>query len=479
MPNPPTIVWFRHTLRLEDNPALVRAAARGPVVPVYVWSPEEEGDWPPGPAAKWWIHLSLRSIDAGLRALGNRLILRRGPTEVALRQVAEETGAESVYWNRRYEPAVTARDGEVAAGLRSSGVGAECFDADLLFDPGEIRTRQGGPFRVFGPFWLACGTLPPPPRPAAAPRRLRAPSPSCHSLGLDELGLELTIERANGMREIWLPGEVGARSLLDRFLDEALDNYPTGRDRPDRSGTSSLSPHLHLGEISPRTVWHAVRDRTKSTAGAAFLRELGWREFAYHQLLHFPEIVGRPLRPAFRSFPWRHDPKTLRAWQHGRTGFPFVDAGMRQLWSTGWLHNRVRMVVASFLVKHLLLSWESGARWFWDTLVDADLANNSLNWQWSAGCGIESSPYVRVFNPVSQGEKFDPYGNYVRSWVPELTGLSRRWIHRPWEAAESELQAAGVRLGVNYPRPVVGLDRGRRRALEAYRSLRLGDGGPG
>jgi deoxyribodipyrimidine photo-lyase len=397
-----SIVWFRLDLRLADNPALDAAVQRGgPVVPVFIWAPDEEGDWPPGAASRWWLHQSLEKFDAALRERGSRLIIRRGPSLAALRTLIKETGAETVFWNRRYEPALIERDKAVKA-----AVPAESFNSALLYEPWELK-----PYKVFTPFWRACGTLAEPPEPRPAPRALPAPAKWPASLKLDELKLLPKINWADGFREVWQPGEDGARAQLKRFAAGPVARYASDRDRPDLVGTSRLSPHLHFGEVSPRQVWHAA-------TRAEYRRQLGWREFAHHLLFHFPQTPTVPLRPDFEKFPWSKDGAGLEEWKRGRTGFPLVDAGMRELWTTGWMHNRVRMVTASFLVKDLLIPWQEGARWFWDTLVDADLANNTLGWQWVAGCGADAAPFFRIFNPAMQAEKFDPQGAYVRRWVP-------------------------------------------------------------
>jgi len=467
-----SLLWFRHDLRLADNPALLAAARRGgPVVPVFIWAPEEEGRWPPGAASRWWLHQSLARLDAALRAIGSRLVLRRGPTAAALRGLLRETGARAVLWNRRYEPAAVSRDRGIKEELKESGVDAESFNGTLLFEPWEVKTRQGGPFRVFSGFWKACLELPEPPAPDPGPPRLAAPRKWPASAALAEFGLEPDVDWAAGLREAWRPGEVGARERLDRFLAEALAAYPTGRDRPDRPGTSRLSPHLHFGEVSARQAWHAARAAREGQArdaAAAFVRELGRREFAYHLLFHFPETPEQPLRKSFAAFPWKQDVSRLAAWQRGRTGYPFVDAGMRELWRTGWMHNRVRMVAASFLVKDLLIPWQDGAAWFWDTLVDADLANNTLGWQWTTGCGADAVPYFRVFNPLTQGERFDPACDYVRRWLPELARLPDDWVHRPAEAPPGVLADAGVEVGRSYPEPVVDHRAAAKRALRAF-----------
>lgn len=443
--NAPALVWLRLDLRLADNPALVAAAAHSKtIVPVFIWAPEEEGDWPPGSASRWWLHQSLKSFDAGFRRHGIRLILRRGPSLDSLRSLIHECGADSVFWNRRYEPAIRERDARIERALLSDGIRVETFNAALLFEPEEIRNSSGKPFQVFTPFWKACLSAAPDFMPEPAPRFQIDKSPS--SLALTELALEPTIDWAKGLRSAWQPGEAGAQKMLRMFINKALDDYPKQRDYPADSGTSRLSPHLHFGEISPRQVWVACA-RRRSAASQAFIRQLGWREFAYHLLYYYPHTASEPLRAQFTRFPWREDRKMLRAWQRGQTGYPIVDAGMRELWASGWMHNRVRMIAGSFLVKDLLLPWMEGARWFWDTLVDADLANNTLGWQWVAGCGADAAPYFRIFNPAAQAKKFDSEEEYLRRWVPELGKL-------------------------DYPQPIVNHVRARERALKALAAIK-------
>jgi len=462
----PVLVWFRQDLRLSDNPAMAAAVERGgPVIPVFVWAPEEEGAWPPGAASRWWLNRSLAALNAELEKRGSRLIVRSGPTAAALSRLVAESGASAVFWNRRYEPAAVARDRELKSMLRARGLAAESFHGNLLFEPWTIRNSAGQPFRVFTAFWRACLIKSVAPASKDAPRKLPSPENWPHSLELSALGLEPAVDWAAGLREVWQPGESGARRQLERFRKEALEEYQVGRDRPGVVGTSRLSPHLHFGEISPGQVWRAL-------SSEAYLRQIGWREFAYHLLFHNPESPQRALRPEFADFPWETDPKTLKAWRRGKTGYPLVDAGMRELWRTGWMHNRVRMVAASFLVKHLLIGWQEGAAWFWDTLVDADLANNTLGWQWVAGCGADAAPYFRIFNPVIQGEKFDPAGEYVRRWIPELAGLPDEWIHKPWKAPASILAEARVALGKTYPFPIVDHDQARARALAALATIK-------
>jgi deoxyribodipyrimidine photo-lyase len=474
-----TIVWFRRDLRLQDNPALHAAAARGPVLPVYIQAPEEEAEWPAGAAEQWWLHHSLQRLDEDLERLGLRLCLRRADDSGReLIELAARCGARRIVWNRRYEPAAIRRDRAIKASLRGAGLEADSYNAALLREPWDVKNKAGGPFQVFTPYWRHCLAAGDPPPPLPAPAQAAAPPEWPASLALDALGLEPRIDWARGIAAAWTPGCRGAWRRLDTFLTTAFEGYADRRNRPDLAGTSRLSPHLHFGEIGPREVFHAVgAAAARGQFGAAwrqssFLAELGWREFAYHLLYHFPETPQEPLRSEFARFPWVDDPQGLSAWQRGRTGFPIVDAGMRELWATGWMHNRVRMIAGSFLVKDLLLPWTSGARWFWDCLVDADLASNTLGWQWVAGCGADAAPYFRVFNPTLQGRKFDPDGAYVRRWVPELAALPTAWLHAPWEAPAGVLTEAGIELGVTYPRPIVDHDTARHRALEALARLK-------
>ncbi len=511
---PTTLVWFRNDLRIDDNPALDAAVRAGrAVIPVFIWAPEEEAPWSPGAASRWWLHQSLKALEARLRQVGSRLVVRRGPTTDTLRALVRETGAEAVFWNRRYEPAVIARDTRLKELMRGDGLHVESYNSALLFEPWTVSNKAGRPFQVFSAFWRHCLALAEPGAALPVISELPGPVRWPKSDPLSALGLEPFVDWAGGIRAAWTPGELGAKSRLEQFLASAFAGYTEDRNRPDLPGTSRFSPHLHFGEIGPRQVWQALRDcfgddratlrpSRVTSAGAdaggvrpkksvvrqearptaanpavvwrqsQFVAEIGWREFAHHLLYHFPHTPAEPLRGEFRGFPWRKDTRWLKAWQRGRTGFPIVDAGMRELWATGWMHNRVRMIVASFLVKDLLISWEEGARWFWDTLVDADLANNTLGWQWTAGCGADAAPYFRVFNPVSQGEKFDPRGDYVRRWVPELGRLPGDWVHKPWEAPPLVLRAAGVELGGTYPEPIVNHAIAREVALEAFGKVR-------
>jgi deoxyribodipyrimidine photo-lyase len=476
---PPVIVWFRRDLRLADNPALSAAAdGGGPVLPVYIHDPAAGGAWAMGAASRWWLHGSLQALGEGLAASGARLLLRRGGEAETIGRLAAEVGARAVVWNRRVTPDEAAADRAARAVLERQGVAVEEHDGALLFPPGAVRTAAGTPFRVFTPFWRAllarAGEIGPP-LPAA--RRLAAADLPAGDR-LEDWRLRPTRpDWAGGLARAWTPGEAGARRRLAAFLDGALAGYAADRDRPGREGTSRLSAHLHFGEISVRQVWHAVaaaddgEGRHPERHAGAYQRELVWREFAHHLLEGAPAMPEEPLDRRFATFPWSREHSLIEAWRRGRTGYPLVDAGMRQLWQEGWMHNRVRMVAASFLVKHLLQPWQEGERWFWDTLVDADLANNATNWQWVAGCGADAAPFFRIFNPTAQARAHDADGAYVRRWVPELAGLSDEALHEPWTATPLELKAAGVELGRTYPLPVVDHAAARRRALEAFASI--------
>lgn len=474
------IVWFRRDLRLADQPALAAAYARHEqVIPLYIHAPEEEGAWAPGGAQCWWLHHSLKALADSLDAAGAPLTIRRGPSEQALAELLDETGAEAVYWNRLYEPLVIERDRRIKAWLRENrGVHAESFNAALLYEPWQIETGQGQPYRVFTPFWKRISGYGLPDSVLAAPPSIPGRQHAQASVPIAALDLKPTIRWDEGLEATWQPGEAGALARLERFCSDVVGDYREVRERPALAGTSALSPHIHFGEIGPRQIVQALRQRGQAETDSAgvFLSELGWRDFAHHLLFHFPHTPERPLNERFEAFPWRDPAREaaddLAAWQAGRTGVPLVDAGMRQLWYCGWMHNRIRMVVASFLTKNLRLNWLHGARWFQDTLVDADLASNTLGWQWAGGCGADAAPYFRVFNPVRQGERFDPGGAYVRAWVPEIAALPDRYIHAPWQAPRNVLEAAGITPGLHYPRPIVDLKASRQAALAAFETIK-------
>jgi deoxyribodipyrimidine photo-lyase len=420
---------------------------------------------------RWWLRRSLGRLDEAFRARGSRLIVRTGPALRVLRGLIQETGAAAVYWNRAYEPEVVARDTAVKQALLDAGIEARSFAAALLHEPTRVQNQSGQPFQVFTAFWKHCSVLPVRERVESDQPRFAAPTAWPRGETLDE-AMPGDGSPAERLGDFWDPGEAGARAVFDGFMDHGLAHYARDRDFPARGGTSRLSPHVHWGEISVIEIWHGVRAIGEGRDAATFLKELGWRDFAHHLLFHFPRTVTEPLRPEFARFPWEPDETRLQAWQRGETGYPIVDAGMRQLARTGWMHNRVRMVVASFLVKHLLQPWTAGAAWFAEKLVDADLANNTLGWQWAAGSGADAAPYFRVFNPVLQGRKFDPEGDYVREFVPELRELPAAHMHAPWEAPAAVLTGAGVRLEENYPRPIVEHREARGNALAAYARMR-------
>ena len=477
----PCVVWFRDDLRLSDHPALHAAVRTGaPVICLYVLDEASNAQLRLlGGAARWWLAQSLRALQASLKSVGATLVLRRGPAAKVIAGLAREAGAGAVFWNEIAQAPHRDVAGEVATALNAIGVTSQGFPGDLLATPLSIRNKEGRGLRVFTPFWRRVQSSADPPKPLPAPSTL-GPAPDIASDALETWRLEPTRpDWAGGLRRRWQPGEKSAQARLNAFLERGVAGYSLQRDRPGRDGTSALSPHLRFGEISPRQVWHAARFAAAGRPALAgdidkFLSELGWREFCRHLLFDVPELATRNLQPAFDAFPWQRDDKALMSWQRGQTGYPIVDAGMRELWHTGVMHNRVRMVAASFLVKHLLIDWREGERWFWDTLVDADPGSNPANWQWVAGCGADAAPYFRVFNPILQGEKFDPEGAYVRRWVPELAQLPAGLLHRPWSATPLELKAAGVELGTTYPKPIVDHRRGRERALDAYAKARRG-----
>jgi deoxyribodipyrimidine photo-lyase len=465
------IVWFRQDLRLADNPALDAAVHSGATVfPVFIQEDDDAGEWAPGSASRWWLRQSIAALDASLQ--GN-LRIYRGKSGDIIPRLAAELDAAGVYWNRCVEPWRVCRDREIKERLLTAGKPVRTFNGGYLYDPAEVAKQDGTPYRVFTPFY----------RRGCAQLKVRTPLPRPPDVRLDATSRpEGLSERPvlpafpwfeNGDSE-WEPGETGAARALAEFLDKGLEGYAEARDRPDLAGVSRLSPHLHFGEISPHQVRRAVLDRTANPDDPCvdkFLSELAWREFSANLLYHWPELPTDNLQRKFDRFPWQDDEDAQHAWQQGVTGYPIVDAGMRQLWRTGYMHNRVRMIAASFLVKNLLQDWRHGARYFWNSLLDADLANNSASWQWVAGCGADAAPYFRIFNPVTQGRKFDPNGDYVRRYVPELSMLPDKYLHAPWEAPTQLLADAGVVLGKNYPQPIVELAPSRERALDAFNSL--------
>jgi deoxyribodipyrimidine photo-lyase len=463
----PVIMWFRQDLRLSDHPALAAAAAAGPVIPVFILDDESAGAWPWGGASRWWLHHSLERLGGQVP-----LVLARGRSDAVLATLLRETGAAGVYFTRDYAPWSAAVEQRVKAVCEQAGASCHRYGGFLLHEPDTIRTGAGGYFKVYTPFSRACLSKGEPraTRPAVqvtwASHRITRPALGSFAL------LPTRPNWATGFEPVWQPGEAGAWARLLRFLDDGLKGYAEGRDRADLAHTSRLSPHLHWGEISPHQVWQAARQAMAAAHGSLdhdgekFLKEVLWREFAYHLIHHVPGFPEQPFRPEFAGFPWAPDASAQECWQRGETGYPIVDAGMRELWATGIMHNRVRMIVASFFIKHLLQPWQDGERWFWDTLVDADIGNNAASWQWVAGCGADASPYFRIFNPVLQGEKFDPHGTYVKRWVPELHDVPADVIHRPWEMTTPPKA---------YPPPMIEHSGARARALAAFAALKTGE----
>lgn len=465
----PVLVWFRNDLRIADHPALSAAAAAGAVVAVHI-EPTDSALRPRGGASRWWLHHSLKAHAGRLAGLGIAFEAHEGPTAEVLFAMAERHGAEAIYWNRRYGPAERELDAAIKAEAKARGLEAKSFVGDVLAEPFDMQTGSGGPYQVYTPFWKALRV-----REMATP--LPAPKPQGEALPVPDVDLGYREPHwAAQLVPHWQIGEDAALATFEAFLEGPVTGYKDGRDIPAEPATSRLSPHLAFGEISPRQIWHrakhvAAAHPEREAAIDKFLSEVGWREFNINQLYHRDDIATVPMQPKYRDFPWRAPGPELVRWQKGMTGFPIVDAGMRELWQTGYMHNRVRMLVGSLLAKNLLIDWRLGEEWFWDTLCDADPANNPGNWQWVAGCGLDASPYFRIFNPVTQGEKFDADGRYVRRFVPELARLPNEWLHQPFEAPADVLRKAGITLGETYPRPLVDLKATRARALEVAAGL--------
>lgn len=477
----PAIVWLRQDLRIADNPALAAAvASQRPVVALFVLDDETPGRWRLGGASRWWLHHSLEALGRALKAKDCTLVLRRGRADAVLLELAKESGAGAVFWNRCYEPYAVARDKALKRTLSAQGVEVESFSGALMYEPWEVKTKGGDPFKVFTPFWRACLQLEMRAL-AATPKKIKGWNGALRSDALEDWALLPTRPNwATGFEAHWTPGEAGALRALGAFIDERLKTYADGRDLMGEEATSRLSPHLHFGEISPvqvrRSIEATVMHEPALQRGAdKFLTELGWRDFSANLLFHWPGLPEANWRAEFDAFAWRDDDAAFAAWTKGQTGYPVVDAGMRELWATGYMHNRARMIVASFLIKHLLIDWRRGEDWFWDTLVDADLASNAASWQWVAGSGADASPYFRIFNPVTQGQRYDGDGAYVRRWVPELSRLDDEFIHQPWTASAEALAKAGVKLGETYPGPIVDHAEARARALAVFAALRHAD----
>ena len=499
-----SIVLFRKDLRLTDNPALYAAAERGTVLPLYIaactekttFHPDEmTDDWPMGAASRWWLHHSLTALDQSLHEHGSHLHIGQSHhTAEYLLALCQHSNADAVFWNRRYAPHEINADKALKSQLKAAGIAVHSFNGNLLNEPWEVFNKQSLPYKVFTPYWRECRnhTTPPTPLPVPtinSPEPVNSPKPvnnlestqadiACKTIDSLQL-LPTQPDWSKGFYERWQPGELAAQKKWDIFLESAVTRYDQARNFPAIAGTSYLSPHLAFGEISPRQIWHDVVAQSslgKNDDMERYLSEIGWREFSYYQLYHFPHILNDSFNPRFDHFAWQNEADKiatqLPAWQQGLTGYPIVDAGMRELWHTGYMHNRVRMIVASFLCKDLLLHWRSGAQWFWDTLVDADLASNTASWQWTAGCGADAAPFFRIFNPITQGEKFDADGEYTRRWVPELALLPKKYLQKPWTASSDLLKQAGVQLGENYPFPIVDHKIARETALERFKDLK-------
>jgi deoxyribodipyrimidine photo-lyase len=475
-PGQRAIVWFRKDLRLADHPALDAALQTNKeIIPVFIWDEEEGGNWSPGAASRWWLHHSLASLGSSIAKLGGSLILARGKAAQILPGLAQAHQADQVFYGRCYDPAGIATQEAVEEACDLQGINTDSFNSSLLQEPWETKNGTGKPFQVFTPYWRKSRPIIYREAAGYSVNKLTFAQGLSAGSSLDSLGLLPEHPWHNKLGDHWEVSENAAHRQIERTVEEVTHSYATRRNHPSVDGTSRLSPYLAWGQVSPRQICQAVLQAESEGSHRGenkFLVEIGWREFSYHLLYHFPNIPDQPLRPKYAKFPWLDDPENLKRWQFGKTGYPMVDAGMRQLYETGWMHNRVRMVVASFLVKHLLLPWQEGARWFWDTLVDADLASNTQGWQWAAGCGADAAPYFRIFNPITQGDKFDARGEYARRWIPELEKVPKKFVFSPWMALSSVLTESGVSLGENYPDPCVDHSEARARALAALATLK-------
>jgi deoxyribodipyrimidine photo-lyase len=473
--NPPTSLhWFRQDLRLSDNPAFTAAAKAGRVLPLFIMEDADAGERKRGAASRVWLHHSLSALND---ALGGKLALYVGKAEEVIARILDaHPTIREVHWNRCYEPWRITRDVRIKEQLKTRGIDAHSHNGSLLWEPWDVLKQDGTPYRVFTPFYRnGCLSAPPPRAPLPIPSFTCAPQPP-DAAPLETLELLPRIPWDKGMMSHWKVGEKAAQDRLHAFIENGLKGYKEGRNLPAAAHVSRLSPHLHFGEVSPNQVWyaaaHVAHEKGMEKDVDHFQSELGWREFSHSLLYHQPELHRRNLQARFDAFPWQEDAKALERWQRGQTGYPMVDAAMRELWQTSYMHNRTRMIVGSFLVKNLLLDWRAGERWFWDCLIDADAANNAASWQWIAGCGADAAPYFRIFNPVGQGEKFDAEGKYIRRFVPELRDLPEAHLFAPWEAPALVLRGAGVRLGDTYPHPMVDVKTSRERALAAFTSLK-------
>ena len=474
MPN--SIIWFRQDLRVKDNPALISAAKASDLLPIYIWDTTIPNKGQLGGASKWWLHHALEALN---QALDGNLVVLQGNSEEVLLTLCEQHHIDSVFWNRMYEPWAISRDKSIKQALKDKDIKVESTNGSLLWEPWQVLKKDGTPYKVFTPYYKnGCLSAKHPRYPERKPHitfMSKVDGTSQHA-DIDSLNLLPSINWDSEMKSLWNISEEGAQYKLAWFIQQSIADYDDARNVPSKKGTSQLSPYLHFGQISPNQAWYAVRDAFNGSMDEkgvyVFLSELGWREFSYYLLYHFNDIQNRNFNSKFDNFPWIQNQQYLNAWQQGNTGIPIIDAGMRELWQTGYMHNRVRMIVASFLVKNLLIDWRQGERWFWDCLVDADSASNSAGWQWVAGSGADAAPYFRIFNPILQGERFDKEGEYVKKYCPELSQLGKKYIHKPWEAKQTELAAANIELGKNYPKPLVDLKTTRQRALDAYASIK-------
>jgi len=464
-------MWFRQDLRLADNPALVDACGRGEIIPIYILDDENADSWKIGGASRWWLHHALEDLN---RSLNQGLQLYKGEASAILSVLAHQTGAEAIVWNRCYEPWRIVRDANIKSALKGQGLDVQSFNGSLLWEPWQVLKKDSTPYKVFTPYYRrGCLSAVAPRQPIPIPKSINISKTSNHSLRLEDLNLLPKINWDGEMNARWDISEAAAHTRLDEFVMDDLQDYREGRNFPNKPNVSRLSPYLHFGQISPNIAWYRASEAgafvTNEQSLDTFLSELGWREFSNYLLYHFPKLPTDNLQARFDLFPWAENTDAdLKAWQRGNTGYPLVDAGMRELYNTGYMHNRVRMVVGSFLVKNLLVHWHHGERWFWDCLVDADLASNSASWQWIAGCGADAAPFFRIFNPITQSEKFDKQGAYIRRYVPELANLPDKYIHAPWLAPSEILTAAGVDIGIDYPAPIIDIKESRERALAAF-----------
>jgi deoxyribodipyrimidine photo-lyase len=471
-----SIFWFRRDLRIRDNLALFEAANQSKeLICLYIHCPEEESPWEIGGASRWWLHHALIDLNSSLEKLGSKLIIKEGKSLELLSSLSKEFSASAVFWNRLYDPSTIKRDSIIKKSLIDSGIEVKSYSGSLLKEPWEVKNGSGAPYQVFTPFWKSVSKSFEVPDIVPILKKIPPTKLDIPSIELSSLNLLPKIPWDKEFYNYWQPTEKGAWETLSEFILNNIETYKTERDFPYKRASSTLSPYLHFGQITAVSIWRKVLDAFKTSdinSVEPFLRQLGWRDFAHHLLYHFPHTDLKPLKKDFEKFPWEKNKKNLSAWQKGRTGIPIIDAGMRELWTSGIMHNRVRMIVGSYLVKNLRIHWTEGAKWFWDTLIDADLANNTLGWQWVAGSGADAAPYFRIFNPITQSEKFDSQGFYIRKWLPELSSLPDKWIHRPFEAPENILKDANIILGKTYPKPICDLKETREEALEAYFTMK-------